>query len=169
MSEEEIVEQDDVPEVEAVEAVAEATSEAVAEETVDVVDEVASQVPAELESTDKLLALVSHLGPFSGMGYFLAPLIIYFVKKDSRYVSHHAMQALVYQGATGILMTLLGLGGFILSFFTMGIAGVVVVPIMMLLAVVLSVFPLIAAYKAFNSEEYLYPGCGAWAQTLLKD
>lgn len=129
-------------------------------------DTPAADVSKAVDSNDKLLALAAHLGPFSGVGYFLIPLIIYLVKKDSRFVTHHARQAMVYQGGVGIFMSLMGVAGAVLSFFTAGIATIIVVPGMLLLGLVFCIFPLIAAVKAFNGQNYPYPVSGAWAEKL---
>ena len=118
------------------------------------------------DSTDKILALIAHLGYFSGVGYFFAPLIIYFMKKDSPFVASHAKQAMIYQGATFVLMSLLGLGGFVVSLLTAGIAAILVVPALFIFGILLVVPSVIAAIKVCNGEEYSYPGSGAWAQSL---
>ena len=45
----------------------------------------------------KLLALVSHLGPLTGIGTIVAPLLVFLLKKDNEFAARHAKQALVYQ------------------------------------------------------------------------
>ena len=120
----------------------------------------------QIESTDKILALIAHLGFFSGVGFFFAPLIIWLLKKDSSFVADHAKQAMVWQGSVFVLGTLFGIGGFVLSFATAGLAALLVVPAGLLLGLLVLVPALIASVKVFNGESYVYPVSGALAEKL---
>ena len=99
----------------------------------------------------KILAILAHVSYFiGGLGFILAPLIIFLLKKDDYFVYEHAKQALVAHIAifaasciVGILCTLL--------------VGVLLLPVIGILWVVLLVTSIIGASKALNGEEYQYP------------
>lgn len=95
---------------------------------------------------EKNIALIAHL--LSLVTGFLAPLIIWLVKKDqSSYIDHHAKEALnfqisiyIYGIVSGILVVLL-IG--IVLLFVLGIFAFIVI--------------LIATIKASKGEYYRYP------------
>lgn len=119
------------------------------------------------DSTDKVLAAIAHLGFLSGIGFFFAPLIIWLLKKEeSPFLAHHAKQAMVYQGSTFLLMSLLGIGGTVMSFLTAGLGFFLLIPGLGILSILLLVPSVMATIKAANEEEYYYPVCGEWARTL---
>ena len=119
------------------------------------------------QSMDKLLAAIAHLGYFSGVGFFFAPLIIWILKKDeSPFLAHHAKQAMVYQGGTFVAMSLLGTGASIFCFLTIGLGALVAVPALILLSLLIIIPSIIATIKAVGDEEYRYPVFGNWAETL---
>lgn len=99
----------------------------------------------------KVLAVLAHVSYFlGGLGFIIAPLIIFLLKKDDCFVYEHAKQALVAHIAifatsciVGILCTLL--------------IGVLLLPVIGILWMVLLVTSIIAASKALNGEEYQYP------------
>lgn len=77
-----------------------------------------AEVPSKDESVIAMLAHVLMI-----FSWFWAPLIIYFAKRDSRFVAFHALQALYWQ----IIMFcgwVLGFIAFILVIATMGFASV---------------------------------------------
>jgi len=121
----------------------------------------------EYSTEDKVLALTAHLGFLTGIGYLLIPLIIWLVKKDSsRFVSMHAKQALVWQGACLIGGTILGTAGFIFTFMTAGLGAILFIPGMCLLGLVLLVPSVLASIAVFNEKPYSYPLSGALAERL---
>ena len=99
----------------------------------------------------KILAILAHISYFlGGLGFIIAPLIIFLLKKDDFFIYEHAKQALVAHIAilttsciVGLLCTLL--------------IGVFLLPVIGLLWLVLLVTSIIGAIKAFNGEEYHYP------------
>lgn len=116
-------------------------------------------------TSDKILALIAHLGFFSGVGFIIAPLIIWLLKKDSPFVAHHAKQAMVWQGANAVLGTLFGAGFFVLTFLTAGLS-LLLVPFLFLLGLLLLLPSVLAAINVFGDKEYSYPVTGAFAEKL---
>jgi len=51
--------------------------------------------PPEITSDEKTVATLAHV--LQLVGGWIAPLIIYLVKRDSKFVAFHAMQALLWQ------------------------------------------------------------------------
>lgn len=99
----------------------------------------------------KLLAVLAHLAYLlGGLGFIIAPLIIFLAKKDDPFVYEHAKQALVahlvilaVSIATGLLCTLL--------------IGLLLLPIIAVLWLLLLITSIIAAVKAADGQAYKYP------------
>ncbi len=93
---------------------------------------------------DKLAVLIAHAGTF--VAWFLAPLIVYLVKKDeAKHAEFHALQSLLWS-ALGTLVSLV----------TCGLA----IPVFM-------VFHGIATWKTLSGEEYDYPLVGGFARNVV--
>jgi uncharacterized membrane protein len=91
-----------------------------------------------------LAALIAHAGTF--VAWFLAPLLVYLVKKDdSRYVAFHAMQSLLWS-----------LVGTVTAALTCGLA----IPVFM-------VFHGIAVWRTAEGVDYEYPLVGEVARQLV--
>jgi uncharacterized protein len=67
------------------------------------VDAVDEAIPTQDERT---LATLSHVLQF--VGGWIAPLVIFLVRRNSRFVSFHALQVLLLQGLYFIFVTLIG-------------------------------------------------------------
>ena len=94
-------------------------------------------------SDEKTLALLSHVLPF--VAGFVAPLIIYLIKKDeSAFVSYNAKESLNFQITVFILIAVL--------FIT--IIGILLIWLVGLLAVV---FVIMATIKTSEGKLYRYP------------
>jgi uncharacterized Tic20 family protein len=94
-------------------------------------------------SDEKTLALLSHVLTF--VSSFLAPLIIYLVKKDeSAFVSHHAKESLNFQITVFIISIVL----------IVTIIGILLLWLVGLLALVLVI---VATIKANEGKLYRYP------------
>ena len=74
---------------------------------------------AETTQDDRTMATLAHI--LQLVGGWIAPLIIFFLKRNSRFVSFHALQALLLQGLYFLFMMIV-MGGF----FAVAIAGFVV-------------------------------------------
>lgn len=64
-------------------------------------DQVAPYTPSQDEKMTAMVAYILQI-----FTWFVGPLVIYFVKRDSRFVAFHALQALIFQGC---MLTLSGL------------------------------------------------------------
>lgn len=75
--------------------------------------------PAILPPTadDRKMAMLAHL--LQLFGGFIAPLIIYLVKRDSRFVRFHALQPLIWHGIWFVLSMLMFCGVFSTMLFTL--------------------------------------------------
>jgi uncharacterized Tic20 family protein len=99
-----------------------------------------------LTEEEKTLALLSHILCF--VGGFLAPLIIWLLKKDqSAYVAEHAQESLNFQISIMIYSFIAGL----LCFVLIGFVLLPAIGVFMLVVVIL------ATIKAYNGEMYRYP------------
>jgi len=96
-------------------------------------------------SDEKTMAILSHI--LCIVAGFLAPLIIYLVKKDSPYIVAHAKESLNFQ-----LTLIIGyIISFILVFILIGIF------LIWLIALANLVFVIIATIRASENKLYRYP------------
>ena len=99
----------------------------------------------------KLLAVLAHLAYFlGGLGFVVAPLVIFLWKKDDYFVYDHAKQALVAH-----LMLLVA--GLVVSLLCFALIGLLLVPILAILGVIFVITSLIAAFQALSGNYYRYP------------
>ncbi|MEX2150209.1 MAG: DUF4870 domain-containing protein [Steroidobacteraceae bacterium] len=121
-------------------------------------------IPAGTPSADeRQWAMFAHLstlagglltGWFYGIGFFIGPLIIWSIKKDTMpFVGDQAKEALNFaitvSGASFILL--------LLTFMTLGIGALVTFPLMMVIGIAALVFVIIAAVKSNEGKAYRYP------------
>lgn len=105
----------------------------------------------EITGEQKLLAILAHISYFlGGLGFIIAPLVIFILKKPDIFVYEHAKQALVAH------LTILALS-FIVGSLCVILIGVLLLPVMVVLWLILLVTSIIAASKALNGEYYQYP------------
>jgi len=109
--------------------------------------------PMMVTEEEKTLAMLCHLlAIFTG---FLGPLVLWLVKKDqSPYIDHHGREALNFQITLLLAMLALGSATFILMFVFIGI---LLVPVMMVVAILAMVAEIIAAIAAQNGVWHRYP------------
>jgi uncharacterized Tic20 family protein len=99
----------------------------------------------------KLLAIIAHLSYlFGGLGFIIAPLLIFLLKEGDPFVREHARQALVAHLALLVAGLAVGLLCFLLI-------GFLLIPVLVLLALVLLVTSFVASVRALNGEHYQYP------------
>ena len=129
---------------------------------------------------DKTMAVLAHV--LQLVGGFIAPLFIFLLKRQSRFISFHALQVLLLQGihilVSGMLVTIW------ISMFFFGMWAhsqgsgtkpptefLVLFPLAMLIsmAVWLAILILAVMYgiKAGRGEWAEYPILGKWARTIL--
>ena len=137
------------------------------------------QRPAEAVPTqdEKTLAFLAHF--LQLFGGFIAPLVVYLVKKDSRFVSFHALQALLWQ----IIYVAVYIVGFIVFFVAMFTAMATqpkgsppafffFFPLFWLgfmggwvLTLIISI---VYGIRAMRGEWAAYPIIGRWARRIVK-
>ncbi|HWR39372.1 MAG TPA: DUF4870 domain-containing protein [Patescibacteria group bacterium] len=99
----------------------------------------------------KLWSIAAHLSYFlGGIGFVLAPLLIFFLKKEDPFVADHAKQALVAH--VSIL-----LAGSVVAMLSALLIGILLWPLFLLLLLGLLITSLIAAWKALDGDVYRYP------------
>ncbi|WP_373048309.1 DUF4870 domain-containing protein [Vulgatibacter sp.] len=98
---------------------------------------------------EKTMALIAHFGAL--IAWFVAPLIVYLVKKDeSKYAAFHALQALYFSLACSAII-------FFTSFLLIGLF-LWPIPI---------VFHIIAGVKIAGGNHYEYPVFGKMARQKI--
>lgn len=99
----------------------------------------------------KLLAILSHLSYLlGGLGFIIAPLVIFLLRKEDEFVYHHAKQALVAHLA--ILAA-----SVIASLLCIVLVGLLLLPVIAILWLLLLITSVIAAVKAVDGQLYEYP------------
>ncbi|HET7161577.1 MAG TPA: DUF4870 domain-containing protein [Rhodanobacteraceae bacterium] len=93
-------------------------------------------------------------GWIGGWGWFLGPLIIWLVKKDSMpFVNDQAKEALNFNITIAIIFVILT----ILGFATLGVGFLLALPLMIIIGIAALVFIILAAIKANEGVAYRYP------------
>lgn len=108
-----------------------------------------TQPPAgPVTENDRLLAILSHV--LTLVAWFVAPLVIYLIKKDeSAYVREHAKESLNFQ----LTLIIAYIVGFILVFVLIGILVLIAIGLIQLVLVI------IATIRAADNQLYRYPLC----------
>ena len=89
-----------------------------------------------------------------GWGWFLGPLIIWLLKKDTMpFVADQAKESLNFN----ITVTAIFLALMILGFITLGIGFVIAIPLMFIVGIAALVLIVMAAIKANDGVRYRYP------------
>ena len=89
-----------------------------------------------------------------GWGWFLGPLIIWLLKKDTMpFVADQAKESLNFN----ITVTAIFLALMILGFITLGIGFVIALPLMFVVGIAALVLIIMAAIKANDGVRYRYP------------
>lgn len=99
----------------------------------------------------KLLALIAHLSYLlGGLGFIIAPLIIFLLKKDDLFVYEHARQALVAHLAILVASAAVGL-------LCVLLIGILLIPVLAVLWLGLLVTSLLAGVRVLDGALYRYP------------
>jgi uncharacterized Tic20 family protein len=131
-------------------------------------------------SDERTWATLAHasalLSLFTGAGGLIAAAVIWLTQKDkSAWVGFHGLQSLIFQAAV-MIVTVLVVGvvwvvGFAVSFLTIGIGTFVAVPVMILVffgcfALVGggTIYCLYGAYQVYQGREFRYIWVGDWVQ-----
>jgi len=143
-------------------------------------EQAGTELPAP-QSDERMLAMLAHfLQLFSG---FLGPLVILVVKRDSRFVAFHAIQALLWQ-VIYVGFALLGLAAWLFTIISTvttqsgsalerpGLPFLVVLPAVIVVWggfwLTTLVFSVVYGIKANNGEWAAYPIVGSWARKLAR-
>jgi uncharacterized Tic20 family protein len=142
-----------------------------------------AQNPNTFSPDERTWATLAHasalLNIFSGMGGLIAALVIWLTQREkSAWVAFHALQSLIFQTAvTAITVLVVGVVwvvGFIVSFATVGFGTIVAVPVMIL--VFFAGFAMIAAgigyslygaYQLNQGRDFRYKWIGDWVQQRI--
>lgn len=137
-------------------------------------------LPVEVTQDDRTMATLAHI--LQLVGWFIAPLVIFLIRRESRFVSFHALQALflqiAYMAVGGVFMV----GWFAIIFGTMfshpGPQNGPPPPVFFLfpliwlgfmgLWVVMLVVAIVYGVKAGRGEWAEYPVLGPLARRVLK-
>lgn len=122
-----------------------------------------TQQPSHRISADqRTLAILTHLSTLviglltSNVLAFIAPLIVWLICRDKPgydFVRRCAAKAFNFNVTLGAVNLVL----WVLTFLTLGLAGIITLPLICLVYVASLVFHIIAAVKASNLEVYEYP------------
>ncbi|HET7126331.1 MAG TPA: DUF4870 domain-containing protein [Lysobacter sp.] len=89
-----------------------------------------------------------------GWGFFLGPLVIWLMKKETMpFVDDQAKEALNFNITVSAIFLIL----LILTFLSLGIGALVTVPVMLIVGIAALVFIVIAAIKSNEGVAYRYP------------
>jgi uncharacterized protein len=131
---------------------------------------------------ERTMAVLAHV--LQLIGSWIPPLIIFLIKRQSRFISFHALQALLFEGVLIVFMMIgmmgvfiaigisFALGGFqhrpqsgppIFFFFSFGIFFLA----MMVSGILRLIFAIIYGVKASHGEWSEYPLLGKWARSIL--
>jgi uncharacterized Tic20 family protein len=89
-----------------------------------------------------------------GWGFFIGPLVIWLIKKDTMpFVEDQAKEALNFN----ITVSAIFLALLILTFVTLGIGALVTLPLMLIVGIAALVLIIMAAVKANEGIAYRYP------------
>ncbi len=89
-----------------------------------------------------------------GWGYFIGPLVIWLVKKDTLpFVADQAKEALNFAITVSAIFVVL----WILTVVTLGFGALITVPLMLVVGITALVLTIIAAVRSNNGEAYRYP------------
>jgi uncharacterized protein len=116
-----------------------------------------------ISAEERQWAMFAHLSALAGgiltsaiggWGFFIGPLVIWLMKKDTMpFVADQAKEALNFNiTVSGIFVILM-----ILSLLTLGIGFLLTVPIMFIIGIAALVFIIIASIKANQGIAYRYP------------
>ncbi|HEY6307414.1 MAG TPA: DUF4870 domain-containing protein [Candidatus Angelobacter sp.] len=142
--------------------------------------QMAAAISSEPTQDDLTMATLAHALSILG---FIAPLVIFLVKRQSRFVSFHALQALLWQIAYFILIMVAMVGWLVMMFFMVAQTAVnkgaappvgifVLFPLFWLLlmggGICNLIFAIVYSIKASRGEWANYPIFGRLARKFLK-
>lgn len=122
-----------------------------------------SETPSKKEGDSNLMAALGYVINLLGLPL---SLILYFVKKEDKFVKFHALQASIFWIATAVVFVALTVVLGIIAVATAGL-GAVLFACTPILGLVFLVIDLYAAYKAFQGEKYMIPVVGPFCEKYV--
>jgi uncharacterized protein len=117
--------------------------------------------PSGLSSEVRNWAMAAHLSAFLGSFVAIAllgPLIVWLIRREvDGFSEQHAREALNFNITFLLVLVVGGVGGTVLAVLTLGIALIVVLPLLLAVVVGWIVLTIIAAVRASEGREYRYP------------
>jgi uncharacterized protein len=120
-------------------------------------------VGADVSADERQWAMFAHLSALAGglltsaiggWGFFIGPLVIWLMKKDTMpFVADQAKESLNFNITVSAIFLIL----LILSLVTLGIGFLITLPIMLIIGIAALVLIIIAAMKANQGIAYRYP------------
>jgi uncharacterized Tic20 family protein len=139
-----------------------------------------SPVETQHPSEERTMAVLAHgsalLNLIGGVGGLIAAFVLWLTQREkSAWVGFHALQSLIYQAAvivtTVLLVVVVWVVGFIVSFATVGFGTIVAVPVMILvflggflLIAAGMIYSLYGAYQIYQGREFRYKWIGDWLE-----
>jgi uncharacterized Tic20 family protein len=109
--------------------------------------------PAPPDDEERTLAMLCHLLPI--VAGFIAPLIIWLIKKDqSRFLDHHGREAVNFQINVLIITFTLAIVAMVLTFILIGF---LLFPVIFAVAIAALVLEVLAGIAASRGEWHRYP------------
>ena len=106
--------------------------------------------PQPVDPQDRTFATLAHAGTLAnllGLWGWVVPLVILLVKPERDMVRRAAVESLNFQISFFVYLA----GAFVLSFVLIGL------PLLIAIAVMMVIFPIMAAAKASEEQDYRYP------------
>ncbi|MCZ7648866.1 MAG: DUF4870 domain-containing protein [Planctomycetota bacterium] len=115
------------------------------------------QAASGVTADEKQWGMLAHLLVLSGyiipFGNFIAPVVVFFMKKDeSKFVKFHALQSIFLQLALFVVMLILMIPIIILTFITAGLATLLMIPLFGLIGIGLLIYVIMIGLKANKGE-----------------
>ena len=118
------------------------------------IDPAASGATSGVPAEERQWAMFAHLSALGGWGFFLGPLVIWLMKKETMpFVADQAKEALNFNITVSAAMLVL----MVLGVVTLGLGFLIAGPLMLIIGIAALVFIVIAAMKANDGVAYRYP------------
>jgi uncharacterized Tic20 family protein len=127
------------------------------------IDPASATAASSISAEERQWAMFAHLSALAGglltsavggWGFFLGPLVIWLMKKETMpFVADQAKEALNFNITVSAIMLVM----MVLGFVTLGIGFLLAAPVMFIVGIAALVFIVIAAIKANEGVAYRYP------------
>lgn len=114
---------------------------------------------------ERLMALLSHLSLLVPHAGIVAPLIIWLLNQDKApFAAYQAKQALFFHVFVIVATWVIVIGSILLGIVTLGLALIVLLPLLAALNLVPMVLGIIGAIHSYEGRDFRYPIIGSWVQ-----